>query len=106
MRKQARVGVADSTALLVCQDYADAWLAGCSEWQRFIAHPCGSEVLGTLTVAQAEFGDDALHQLRKREAQERRAAAEAASMKIDTNQIPLGQRVVVRFRSKPCSPHP
>ena len=49
-----------------------------------------------LAAAQAEFGDDALHQLRKREAQERRAAAEAASMKIDTNQIPLGQRNVVR----------
>ena len=42
-------------------------------------------------VRQAEFGDDALKQLRKREAAERRAAAES---QMDANLIPLGERPV------------
>ena len=60
-------------------------------------------------MAQAEFGDDALHQLRKREAEERRSAQAAAQQKVDTNQIPLGQRVKVpahlpaRLRCNPIS---
>ena len=46
---------------------------------------------------QAEFGEDALKQLRMRKAAERRAAAES---QMDSNLIPLGQRVVRAMSSR------
>jgi hypothetical protein len=43
---------------------------------------------------QAEYGDDAVKQLRQREAEERRAARAAREQgEIDVNQIPLGEKV-------------
>ena len=56
---------------------------------------CSLHLLTCARVLQAEFGEDALKQLRMRKAAERRAAAEA---QMDSNLIPLGQRVV-RFMS-------
>lgn len=77
---------------------AIAWL---HKWARIL-----SGILIAVAVFQAEFGDDALHQLRKREAEERRAAVAAAQQKIDTNQIPLGQRVMVCAASSHPTTHP
>lgn len=43
---------------------------------------------------QAEYGDEAVKQLRQREAEERRAARAAREQgDIDVNQIPLGEKV-------------
>jgi hypothetical protein len=45
-------------------------------------------------VTQAEYGDEAVKQLRQREAEERRAARAAREQgEIDVNQIPLGEKV-------------
>jgi hypothetical protein len=45
-------------------------------------------------IVQAEYGDDAVKQLRQREAEERRAARTAREQgEIDVNQIPLGEKV-------------
>ena len=48
-------------------------------------------------VMQAEYGDDAVKQLRQREAEERRAARAAREQgEIDVNQIPLGEKVHIQ----------
>ena len=45
-------------------------------------------------VMQAEYGDEAVKQLRQREAEERRAARAAREQgEVDVNQIPLGEKV-------------
>lgn len=55
--------------------------------------------------SQAEYGDEAVKQLRQREAEERRAARAAREQgDIDVNQIPLGEKVkmLVRTRFSPA----
>lgn len=53
---------------------------------------------------QAEYGDEAVKQLRQREAEERRAARAAREQgEIDVNQIPLGEKV--RIWQQRAQPH-